>query len=64
MAHTKLLAAVPLRDSSCAFLILRGERVLIYAQLTAEEWTTLRSQIVTLTAGHVQHRKYLAYNFI
>lgn len=32
-------------------------------QLTATEWATLRSQIVTLKAGRGQHRKYLPYGF-
>jgi hypothetical protein len=32
-------------------------------QLTAAEWTALRSQIVTLEPGRGQHRKYLPYAF-
>jgi hypothetical protein len=32
-------------------------------QLTAEEWSALRSQSVTLKAGRGQHRKYLPYAF-
>jgi phage regulator Rha-like protein len=32
-------------------------------QLTADEWTALRSQIVTLKTGRGQHRKYLPYAF-
>jgi len=32
-------------------------------QLTAAEWTALRSQIVTLKRGRGQHRKYLPYAF-
>ncbi len=32
-------------------------------QLTAAEWTALRSQIVTLKPGRGQHRKYLPYAF-
>jgi hypothetical protein len=32
-------------------------------QLTATEWRTLRSQIVTLKRGPGQHRKYLPYAF-
>jgi len=32
-------------------------------QLTANEWSGLRSQIVTLKTGRGQHRKYLPYVF-
>src|ERR1700730_6717746 len=32
-------------------------------QLTAAEWSALRSQIVTLKGGRGQHRKYLPYAF-
>jgi len=32
-------------------------------QLTAPEWTALRSQFVTLKPGRGQHRKYLPYAF-
>ncbi|MCR4303074.1 MAG: ORF6N domain-containing protein [Gallionella sp.] len=32
-------------------------------QMTAEEYESLRSQIVTLKAGRGQHRKYLPYAF-
>jgi phage regulator Rha-like protein len=32
-------------------------------QLSAAEWSALRSQLVTLKAGRGQHRKYLPYAF-
>ena len=32
-------------------------------ELTEEEWTTLRSQIVTLKTGRGQHSKYLPFAF-
>ncbi len=32
-------------------------------QLTADEWSSLRSQFVTLKTGRGQHRKYLPYAF-
>jgi phage regulator Rha-like protein len=32
-------------------------------QLSADEWSSLRSQFVTLKAGRGQHRKYLPYVF-
>jgi hypothetical protein len=80
-------------EIACAILVVRGQRVLIDAelaalygvatkvllqavkrnrkrfprdfiiQLTATEWSALRSQFVTLKPGRGQHRKYMPYAF-
>ncbi len=84
---------IPAEEIARAILVVRGQRVLIDAelaalygvatkvllqavkrnrkrfprdfmvQLTATEWTALRSQFVTLKPGRGQHRKYMPYAF-
>jgi hypothetical protein len=93
VAQAKRSALVPAQNITRSILVLRGQRVLLDAelavlygvttkrlneqvkrnrerfpedfmfQLTAEESSSLRSQIATLKPGRGQHRKYLPYAF-
>lgn len=93
MASRRSAALMPVEQITRSILVLRGQRVLLDAelatlygveirvlvqavkrnlarfpedfmfQLSAAEWSALRSQLVTLKAGRGQHRKYLPYVF-
>ena len=93
MTKTTISSSVPITHITQSILILRGQKVLLDAdlaalygvetkvllqavkrnmerfpedfmlQLTTDEWSALRSQIVTLNTGRGQHRKYLPYAF-
>lgn len=93
MASRRAATFVPVEHITRSILVLRGQRVLLDAelaalygveirvlvqavkrnwtrfpedfmfQLSAAEWTALRSHLVTLKTGRGRHRKYLPYAF-